>query len=166
MAVKIVLGKSHPKSKAHLQHLLCAETNLWEMIRHMFVGMKRPTETPRNASEVHEVFAFAPPHILCSFCCLWHLPPTNKLLDLFYLFIFFFHLLKHVHLHFKHVREMASVSAAVTVSHRQAGDVCLWATHKIDLATDTVSQGTVAPEATVCVPYKIWQTVGSRSSRY
>lgn len=31
---------------------------------------QKPTETPKNASEVHKVFAFAPPHILCSLCCL------------------------------------------------------------------------------------------------
>lgn len=60
----------------------------------------------------------------------------------------FFFSLKHVHLHFKHVKEMASVSAAVTVFGRQAGDVCLCDTDKIYLAADTtvqrVLQGTVA----------------------
>lgn len=76
---------------------------------------------------------------------------------------FFLDLLKHVHLHFKPVKEMASVSAAVTVFGRQAGDVCLCDTGKIYLAADTtvqhVLQGTVAqigvtekPE-TVCVNF-------------
>lgn len=58
--------------------------------------------------------------------------------------------LKRVHLHFKHVKEMASISAAVTVFCRQAGDVCLCDTDKIYLAADTtaqpVLQGTVAPK--------------------
>lgn len=49
-------------------------------------------------------------------------------------------LLKHVHLHFKHVKEMASVSAAVTVFGRQAGDVCLCDTDIIHLAADTTMQ--------------------------
>lgn len=61
---------------------------------------------------------------------------------------FFLDLLKHVHLHFKHVKEMASVSAAVTVFGRQAGAVCLCDTDKIYLAADTavqhVLQGTIA----------------------
>lgn len=35
-------------------------------------------ETPRNASDFHKVFAFAPPYILCF---PWHLPPTDKLVD-------------------------------------------------------------------------------------
>lgn len=39
------------------------------------------TETPRNASDGHKVFAFAPPYILCSLCFPWHLPPTDKLVD-------------------------------------------------------------------------------------
>lgn len=41
---------------------------------------------PRNTSEAHKVFAFAPPHILCSLCCLGHLPPTDKLVDFFWIF--------------------------------------------------------------------------------
>lgn len=103
----------------------------------MFVVNKTTTETPRNAFEVYKVFAFAPPHILCSLCCVWHLPPTDKLVDFFF---FSLDLLKHVHLHFKHVKEMASISAAVTVFGRQAGDVCLCDTDKIHLAADTTVQ--------------------------
>lgn len=96
----------------------------------------KPTETPKNAFEVQKVFAFAPPHILCSLCCLWHLPPTDKLADFFY----FLDPLKHIHLHFKHVKEMASVSAAVTVLGRQAREACLCDTDKIYLAADTTAQ--------------------------
>lgn len=57
----------------------------------MFVVSGKPAETPRKAFEVQKVFAFAPPHILCSLCCVWHLPPTDKLLDfLLFFFVFFF----------------------------------------------------------------------------
>lgn len=104
------------------------KTNLQEVIRHMFVVRKSLLRPPRNAFEVYKVFAFAPTHILCSLCRLRHLPPTDKLVVCFFVF---FDLLKHVHLHFKHVKEIASISAAVTVFGRRAGDVCLCDTDKI-----------------------------------
>lgn len=72
-------------------------------------------------------------HLLafCVLCCRWHPPPTDRLVDFFFL-----DLLKRIHLHLKYVREMASVSAAVTVFGRQAVDVCLCDKDKIYLAAD------------------------------
>lgn len=71
-------------------------------------------------------------------------PPSHRQAGRF----FFSHPLKHIHLHFKHVKEMASVSAAVTVFGRQARAACLCDTDKIYLAANTtlqhVLQGTVA----------------------
>lgn len=71
-------------------------------------------------------------------------PPSHRQAGRFYFILFFslVDLLKHVHLHFKHVKEMASASAAVTVFGRQARDVCLCDTDKkkyiyIYLAADT-----------------------------
>lgn len=58
--------KSNILSKINLY----GETNLREVIRHMFVVSGKPAETPRKAFEVQKVFAFAPPHILCSLCCV------------------------------------------------------------------------------------------------
>ena len=141
-------------NQTYFQKLIyMGETNLWEVIRHMFVVSGKPARTPRKAFEVQKVFAFAPPHILCSLCCVWHLPPTDKLLDflpffflLLLLLLFFLDLLKPVHLHFKHVKEMASVSAAVTVFGRQAGDVCL-------CDTDTEYTSPQIPPCSMC--YKV-----------
>lgn len=71
-------------------------------------------------------------------------PPSHRqaarFSSFFFRLFFFLDLLKHVHLHFKHVKEMASVSAAVTVFGRQAGDVCLCDTDRIHLAADTTMQ--------------------------
>ncbi len=71
---------------------------------------------------------------------------------------------------------MASVSAAVTVFGRQAGDVCLCDTEKIYLAADTamqhVLQGTAAQMSVTAsqnrpVNFKLRQIVHSASlSRY
>lgn len=87
-------------------------------------------------------------------------PPSHKQAGRF----FFFNLLKHVHLHFKYVKEMASVSAAVTAFGRQAGDVCLCDTDKIYHATDTTkhhacvtrycsTKGCQGKPETVCVNF-------------
>lgn len=149
MTVKIVLGISQPKSKACLQWWLYMEKPIygkWSDI--CLLGWKGLPRPPGMLLKYTKCLLL---HLL-AYCVLslvydTSLPQTSCWMCLF---IYFFHLLKHVHLHFKHVREMASVSAAVTVFHRQAGGVCLWDTHKIDLATDTttqsVLQGTAAPE--------------------
>lgn len=65
-------------------------------------------------------------------------PPSHRQAGRF--FFFFLDPLKHIHLHFKHVKEMASVSAAVTVLGRQAREACLCDTDKIYLAADTTAQ--------------------------
>ena len=58
-------------NQTYFQKLIyMGETNLWEVIRHMFVVSGKPARTPRKAFEVQKVFAFAPPHILCSLCCV------------------------------------------------------------------------------------------------
>lgn len=65
------LGINQLANQTYFQELFYMGKPIYgEMIRHMFVVEQKPTETPRNASEVHKVFAFAPPHILCSMCCL------------------------------------------------------------------------------------------------
>lgn len=103
-------------------------------------------ETPRNASDYHKVFAFAPPYILCSLCFPWHLPPTDKLVD---------QLLPPTptstpptppcsRLSSKASicilnAAMASISAAVTVFGRQAGNIRWCDTDKIYLAADATS---------------------------
>lgn len=127
--------------------IIYGETNLWEMIRHCCdeKAYRDPQECFWSAQSV----CFGTSSRILFFL-LSMTPPSHKQAAGFAYFFSFFHLLKHVHFHFKHVREMASVSAAVTAFHRRAGDVCLWDTHKIDLATDTttqsVLQGTAAPE--------------------
>lgn len=88
-------------------------------------------------------------------------PPSHRqaarFSSFFFRLFFFLDLLKHVHLHFKHVKEMASVSAAVTVFGRQAGDVCL-------CDTDTSPQ---IPPCSMCykVPEHKWGRRGKDRSK-
>lgn len=134
-------NKTTHKSNILSKIILYGETNLWKMIRHMFVVSKsllRPPATHLKYTKCLLLHLF----IFCVLCVVYDtsLPQTSWQI--------FFSPLKHIHLHFKHVKEMAPVSAAVTVFGRQAWDACLCDTDKIYLAANTtvqhVLQGTVA----------------------
>lgn len=98
------------------------------------------TETPRNASDGHKVFAFAPSSYFVFF--VFSMTPSShrqagrspphppRLFSV---------VLKGAHLHFKRARATASVSAAVTVFGRQAGNICWCDTDKVYLAADATS---------------------------
>lgn len=97
------------------------ETNLQETIRHMFV-VSNSLPRPQGRHSKNTKCLFLHLLIFCILCLVddTSLPQTSW--EDFFLVVV--HLLIRAHLHFKHVKEMASVSTAVTVSGRRVADVC------------------------------------------